>query len=170
MRTISCMATRGRARRCTESSEGSTARWVTRRVYDNLLKENHYDLAHAFFAFPSAWLCYRRVKQLPYLISLRGSDVPGYNERLGLDYKLLSGLFHRIWSAAAGVVANSRGLSDLASAFMPALDIKVIPNGVDTERFFPATEKPSSPTRLLAVGRLIPRKRTDLLLIALRRR
>jgi len=140
-----------------------------RRVYDSLLNQHSYDLAHAFFAFPSAWLCYRRVKQLPYLISLRGSDVPGYNERLGLDYKLLSGLFRRIWSAAAGVVANSSGLRDLASVFMPALDIKVIPNGVDTDRFFPVAEKPAaSPMRLLTVGRLIPRKRTEWMLIALK--
>ncbi len=136
-----------------------------RRVYDGLLKQHPYDLAHAFFAFPSAWLCYRRVQQLPYLISLRGSDVPGYNERLGLDYRLLSGLFRRIWAGAAGVVANSSGLRDLASAFMPALALKVIPNGVDTKRFFPASDPPSTVrTRLLTVGRLIRRKRTDLLI------
>jgi glycosyltransferase involved in cell wall biosynthesis len=150
-------------------SEVVTWLFKARRVYDNLLIQNSYDLAHTFFAFPSAWLCYRRVKQLPYLISLRGSDVPGYNERLGLEYKLLSGLFRRIWSGAAGVVANSSGLRDLASEFMPALDIKVIPNGVDTGRFFPAAEKPAaSPIRLLTVGRLIPRKRTELMLIALK--
>lgn len=150
-------------------SEIVTWLFKARRVYDNLLNQNSYDLAHAFFAFPSAWLCYRRVNRLPYLISLRGSDVPGYNDRLGLDYKLLAGLFRRIWSGAAGVVANSRGLCDLASAFMPALDIKVIPNGVDTDRFFPVAKKPAaSPMRLLTVGRLISRKRTEWMLIALK--
>ena len=64
---------------------------------------------------------------LPYILSLRGSDVPGYNQRLSFDYRLLSGLFRRIWTQASMVVANSRGLKKLANIFMPDLDIKVIP-------------------------------------------
>ena len=49
--------------------------------YRNLLRENNYDLVHAFFGFPTGWLCYRTAGKLPYIISLRGSDVPGYNIR-----------------------------------------------------------------------------------------
>jgi len=119
--------------------------------YRRLLRESNYDLVHAFFGFPTGWLCYRTADRLPYVISLRGSDVPGYNIRLGLDYKLLAGLFRRIWSAAAAVVANSEGLRKLALEFMPGLDIKVIPNGIDTERF------------------QISRKRIDLLIEAVAR-
>ncbi|GAI87176.1 unnamed protein product, partial [marine sediment metagenome] len=38
--------------------------------YRKLLRENDYDLAHAFFGFPTGWLCYRTANKLPYIISL----------------------------------------------------------------------------------------------------
>jgi len=138
-----------------------------RRHYRKLLRRNHYDVVHAFFAFPSGWLCYRTANALPYIISLRGSDVPGYNVRLGLDYKLLSGLFRKIWDGAALTVANSKGLRKLALEFMPNLDIRVISNGVDTEQFRPPQERaPTGLLKLLTVCRLISRKRIDLLIKA----
>jgi len=146
--------------------------WLAKAAgrYRELLKTNHYDLVHAFFGFPSGWMCYRTAAKLPYIISLRGSDVPGYNVRLGLDYHLLAGLFRRIWSSAAAVVANSQGLKKLAQQFMPELDIEVIPNGIDTEKFQPPQSKsPGKPIRALAVGRLINRKRIDLLIEAIAR-
>jgi glycosyltransferase involved in cell wall biosynthesis len=138
-----------------------------RPCYRKLLRENDYDLVHAFFGFPTGWLCYRSRGKLPYIISLRGSDVPGYNIRLGLDYKLMTGLFRRIWSCAAAVVANSEGLRRLALEFMPTLDIGVIPNGIDTEKYYPSQkQEPAKPIKALAVCRLISRKRIDLLIEA----
>jgi glycosyltransferase involved in cell wall biosynthesis len=135
--------------------------------YRKMLRENDYDLVHAFFGFPTGWLCYRTAGKLPYIISLRGSDVPGYNIRLGLDYKLLAGLFQKIWHNAAVIVANSQGLRQLALQFMPDMKIDVIPNGVDTERFYPAEEKRlERPIKLLTVCRLVSRKRIDLLIRA----
>jgi len=148
-----------------------------RSHYHKMLRENDYDLVHAFFGFPTGWLCYKSADKLPYIISLRGSDVPGYNIRLGLDYKLLAGLFRRIWSSASAVVANSAGLQKLALQFMPDLDIKVIPNGIDTGKFYPsekhkpalsgvAKAKTEKPLQALTVCRLITRKRLDLLIKA----
>lgn len=136
-----------------------------RGPYRRLLQQNDYDLVHTFFAFPSGYLCYKSSAQLPYIISLRGSDVPGYNVRLGLDYKLLKGLFIRIWRSASAVVANSEGLRKLALDFMPELEIPVIPNGIDTENFYPAADKTiGKRINMLTVSRLISRKRVDLLI------
>ncbi|MCI0499182.1 MAG: glycosyltransferase family 4 protein [Planctomycetales bacterium] len=141
--------------------------WKARRLHVKLLSENAYHLCHAFFAFPTGWLCWRTAGQLPYILSLRGSDVPGYNVRLGLDYALLAGLFRRIWSGASLIAANSRGLCQLAKRFMPNLDIAVIPNGVDTRCYHPAPQrKTGGPINLLSVGRLIARKRIDWLIDA----
>lgn len=138
-----------------------------RYYYRSLLRRGSFDLVHAFFGFPTAWLCYKTAHRLPYIISLRGSDVPGYNVRLGLDYKLTAGLFRRIWSSAAVVVANSSGLRNLALKFMPSLDIAVVPNGIDTDTFYPAENRSlGKPLRLLTVSRLIERKRVDLLIEA----
>jgi glycosyltransferase involved in cell wall biosynthesis len=84
-----------------------------------------------------------------------------------LDYRLLAGLFRRIWSGAAAVVANSKGLRKLALDFMPALEIKVIPNGIDIEKFKPPEEQiVKKPIQLLTACRLISRKRIDLLMKA----
>lgn len=141
--------------------------WLAKAAghYRKLLRANKYDLAHAFFAFPTGWLCYRTAKKLPYVISLRGSDVPGYNVRLGLDYKLFAGLFKRIWVAAAAIIANSQGLRQLALAFMPQVEIGVIPNAVYTDRFYPREQmKLSQPLKALTVCRLISRKQIDLLI------
>lgn len=135
--------------------------------YRMLLRKNKYDLVHAFFGFPTGWLCYRSVKQLPYIISLRGSDVPGRHARLQLDYKILAPLFRAIWKKAAALVACSQGLKARALQFMPSVPIEVIPNGVDLEKFHPAqNSNRSDRLRLLTVGRLSVIKRVELLIDA----
>lgn len=135
--------------------------------YRRLLRETPYDLAHAFFAFPTGWLCYRTAGRLPYVISLRGSDVPGGNARLQLDYKLLGPLvFKPIWQRASALVACSEGLRQRALRFLSSAQIDVIPNGVDLERFTPAEELSGGPRplRLITVGRLSATKRLPVLI------
>lgn len=135
--------------------------------YRKLLRENDYDLAHAFFGFPTGWLCYRSTKELPYIISLRGSDVPGEHARFKLDYKILSPVFKAIWKKAAVLVTPSEGLKNRALKFLPSVAIDVIPNGVDLERFKPAeSENKSNTLRLLTVGRLSVTKRVEILIDA----
>jgi len=143
--------------------------WLARARphYRRLLRQNDYDLAHAFSGFPTGWLCYRTAGRLPYIISLRGSDVPGRNVRLQLEYKLLAPVFRAIWRNAAALVACSEGLKQRAWNFMPAATIDVIPNGVELDRFYPAQggEEPET-LRLLTVGRLSATKRIDMLIDA----
>lgn len=149
--------------------------WLRRAKapYRRLLRENGYDLVHAFFGFPTGWLCYRTARRVPYVISLRGSDVPGGNARLQLEYRLLGPLvFKPIWKRAAALVACSEGLKTRALRFLPSARIEVIPNGVDLERFHPAEPLPAAPDRplrLLTVGRLSATKRLDLLIEAVDR-
>ena len=135
--------------------------------YRRLLRENDYDLAHAFFGFPTGWLCYRNADKLPYIISLRGSDVPGRNARLQLDYKILAPVFRAIWKKASALVACSDGLKERALLFMPSAPIDVIPNGVELDRFSPIeTSEKSDVLRLLTVGRLSVTKRIEMLIDA----
>jgi glycosyltransferase involved in cell wall biosynthesis len=135
--------------------------------YRRLLRENDYDLVHAFFGFPTGWLCYRSASKLPYIISLRGSDVPGRHARLQLDYKILGPAFRAIWKKAAALVACSQGLKDRALRFLPSVTMDVIPNGVELDRFSPAqTHKGPDTLRLLTVGRLSVTKRVEMLIDA----
>jgi glycosyltransferase involved in cell wall biosynthesis len=136
--------------------------------YRQLLSEKTYDIAHAFFGFPTGWLCYRRAERLPYIISLRGSDVPGEHGRLKLDYKVLAPVFRKIWRKATALVACSNGLKDRALQFMPSAFIDVIPNGVELDKFYPAQAKvEQDKLRLLTVGRLSVIKRIEMLIDAI---
>jgi glycosyltransferase involved in cell wall biosynthesis len=144
--------------------------WVLKAAepYKQLLKENQYDLVHAFFGLPTGWLCYRTAKQLPYIISLRGSDVPGGHARLQLEYKLLGPLLKRIWTDASALVACSEGLKRRSLRFLSSANIDIIPNGVDLERFHPASNSElSNEVKLLTVGRLSVTKRFEMLVDAI---
>ena len=145
--------------------------------YRTILEENDYDLVHAFFGFPTAYLCYRSAYKLPYIISLRGSDVPGRHARLQLDYKILAPVFRAIWKKAAALVACSEGLKNRALNFLPTVAIDVIPNGVELDRFSPApcgqglapgtgpgAKRSPVVLRLLTVGRLSVTKRVEMLI------
>ena len=144
--------------------------WMAKayRIHRKLLQQNQYDLAHAFFGFPTAALTWRTVSKLPYIISLRGSDVPGANVRFSLDYKLLAPVFRRIWENASALYACSEGLRQRALEFMPEAKIYVVPNGVELDRFSPANNKQKiEDLKLLTVGRLSVSKRIELLVSAM---
>jgi len=136
-----------------------------RPYYRRMLQNNNYNLVHAFFGFPSGWLCYKSAGELPYVISLRGSDVPGKHARLKLDYKILGPVFKAIWKKAAILAACSEGLKKRALKFLPSVSIEVIPNGVELDRFRPAeTQKTGDILKLLTIGRLSVTKRVDVLI------
>jgi glycosyltransferase involved in cell wall biosynthesis len=148
-----------------------------RSRYRRLIRENDYDLVHAFFGFPAGWLCRRSATKVPYIVSLRGSDVPGQNVRFKLDYKIFGPLvFKPIWKNAAALVACSEGLKKRALEFMSSISIDVITNGVDLERFRPAGDRDklgeaateAQPLRLVTVGRLSATKRVEILIEAVR--
>jgi L-malate glycosyltransferase len=127
----------------------------TMRLMPKLLKKN-YDLCHCWFGWPPGFFGYLHRKRLPYVVSLRGTDVPGFNPRTKvLDKLVFKSLSRKIWGAAGSVVANSEGLKKLANYTWKG-KIEIIPNGVDTEKFHPGKKK--GRFTLLAVSRLIERK------------
>jgi glycosyltransferase involved in cell wall biosynthesis len=140
-----------------------------------LMKASHYDLVHYFFGLPSGLLSlYTHGKhRVPYILSLRGSDVPGYDPTdrpLNLTHQLLATVSRRIWRKAARVVPNSTALRDLAAAFEPDIQFKVIPNAVVDEASSPdRNARDDAPVQLLCVARLIERKGIGTLLSALAR-
>jgi glycosyltransferase involved in cell wall biosynthesis len=127
------------------------------------------DATLAFFGLPSgaiAWWLRRRT-QTPYIISLRGGDVPGFRPYdFAIYHKLIGPALHAIWRDADAVVANSRGLRDLAAAFDGRIPISIIPNGVEAIEFTAGEREWDSP-RLLTVGRVVHQKGLDLAMRAL---
>lgn len=133
------------------------AYWFARK----LAKKNNYDLTHSFFTVPCGFISMllKWEFKLPYIISLRGSDVPGYSERFVGLYRWVTPTILKIWKDAAFVIANSQGLKDLALKSNPQKEIGVIYNGIDTKEFFPAGEKRDKDKfTIICVSRVTPRK------------
>jgi glycosyltransferase involved in cell wall biosynthesis len=123
----------------------------------------------AFFGVPSgaaAWFL-KRMFGIPYVVSLRGGDVPGFRPYdFRMYHKMISPFLRVIWRNASAVIANSNGLRQLANAFDSRFEIPIIPNGVDLESFQTVKRDWSSP-RLLSVGRIVHQKGLDLAMRAL---
>ncbi len=128
---------------------------------DTLLAKEHFDVIHAFFSVPCGFMAWRLSKRygIPYIVSLRGADVPGYSERFAGLYVFLRPLIRNIWKHAARVIANSKGLRLLALQTNTRQRIDMIPNGIDTTEFKPdATREVDGIFRILCVSRITPRK------------
>jgi len=135
-----------------------------------LVREFEPDVVWAVNGIPSGPIALELMKLLgvPYLVLLRDGEVPGFlKEKLALYHTLTMPLTKAIWRNASFVVANSRGLRDLALRTTPGLEIKVVPNGVDTRKFHPPKFRgPDVPVRILFLGRLSPQKGVEYLLRA----
>lgn len=122
-----------------------------------LCRRHGIDGIISFFSFPCgpvAWWSGR-----PYVVSLRGGDVPGAEPNLAAMHRLLAPLRRRVLRSACAVVANSEGLRALSARADP-VPVRVIPNGVDSTFFRPPASRPptSDPFRWLFVGRFQPQK------------
>jgi glycosyltransferase involved in cell wall biosynthesis len=110
-------------------------------------------------------------RRIPYIVGMRGSDVPGYDVRYRKLYPFITLPIKMIWQQAAATTANSWELKQLALRTAPRLSIEVIPNGVNLERFRPRGTADSEThdgkaVEVLCVARLVERKGIDDLLDA----
>lgn len=119
----------------------------------------------AFFTIPSGItaLFLNWADRIPYLISLRGGDVPGLVPELDIIHKILTLPRRRVLRSAAGLVANSQGLKALSENADP-FPVNVIPNGVDTDFLIPAPDRRCEKKIFLFVGRFRPQKNLFFLL------
>jgi len=137
-------------------------------------KENtQYNLCHAFFGIPCGYIALKLKNKynLPYIVSLRGSDVPGHNPKFALLDKLIfKRLSKKIWKEAYKVIANSNDLIYEAKKTKEDCNFAVIPNGIDTKFYKKINIKRNKYKNnliLLYVGRLSKVKGLDYLLKAI---
>lgn len=155
----------------------AAAQYISRAlpVVRRLASERQYDLTHSFFSLPTGVLSldlWKRAR-IPYVVSLRGSDVPGYDP--GRDGQLLhrfcAPITRRVWQQAGAVVTNSPALKELAARFLD-VPMEIIGNAVDISAFSPPDEPPTPAEggiRVVCVTRLIKRKGVQHLLEAVAR-
>jgi phosphatidyl-myo-inositol dimannoside synthase len=136
-----------------------------------LHRERRYDLCFAWSAVPAGGvaLALRRLAGLPYLVRVCGPDIPGFEERYGALYPVLTPTIRAIWRGAAAVVAKCGGEAEMIQRVDRSVDVTLVANGVDLASFRPAQIRAEGPLRLLCVARLIERKGQQHLLRALRR-
>ena len=131
------------------------------------------DVIQIFSGIPAGGAGYllKKIRGLPYVVFLSGRDVPSPNPDPPYYrwlYALLNPMIKGIWENAGAVVACSDGLRDLALQTAPDFPFKVIPDGLDLNRFSPVLRSADpNCVRILTIGRLIPRKGFQLLIQAL---
>ena len=133
--------------------------WKSYWYSKKLISQKKYDLVHAFFGIPCGVVAMKL--GLPYIVSLRGSDVPFYNLRFyWLDKIIFKNISRKVWENASFVIALSNDLARIAQKTSKKQHISVTYNGIDTEEFSPDENILSRETtiNLLFVGRLIERK------------
>ena len=130
-----------------------------------LAKSHQIDSTLAFFSVPGGivarWLHLRT--RIPYVVSLRGGDVPGTEPHLAIFYRVLQPLRRDIFKNARAVCAPSQGLKELSEKTDP-VPVQVVPNGIDTDLFRSDPERRSKVPTLLSVGRLHAQKNVGYLL------
>jgi len=128
-----------------------------------LERQQPYDVCLAFAGVPAGGiaLALHKLTGLPYIVSLQGPDVPGFEERYATIHWVLRPIIKFIWGHAAVVTAISQEHKRLALHTMPQRCIEIIPNGVDTHIFSPMglnERGRREQLTVICVGRLIERK------------
>jgi glycosyltransferase involved in cell wall biosynthesis len=132
-----------------------------------LAASRDYDVNHTHFIVPTGLLArlLRTWNGLPFVVTVHGSDVPGYNpDRFGLQHRLLEPMWKWILRGADHVISPSQFLRKLVDQRPHGRPLSIIPNGFRYERFRPDRPKER---RILLVSRMLPRKGVQHLLAAL---
>ncbi len=140
----------------------------------HLTRTNKYDVIHYFFGLPTGFLSLLPGphNKTPYFISLRGSDVPGYdkyNKSLQKVHCLLAPLTRKIWRHAEQMIAVTNSLKEIARLTAPLQKFHVVPNGVESIflKVSSSAAQNKQDMKLISVARLIERKGIHHILFAL---
>lgn len=133
-----------------------------------LMKTTRYDLCHAFFGVPCGFIAQRL--KLPYIISLRGADVPHNDPKRDNMHKLFYFVNKTTWKNAKFVIANSEDLREKALKTKFVQDVGIISNGVDCNKFKPSSiVKKNDKLNVLYVGRLNKIKNLHILIESIKK-
>ena len=141
---------------------------AARRAARKAVAEGSYDIVHAHGVLPDGLVAISTAKLLrcPVVLTAHGSDVPGYDPgRYALVHRLLGPVWRRLVRGANLVTTPSEYLHGLIRRTETGGDVRVIPNGIQTDLFS------ISPNRsgFLIASRLIKRKNYGLFFEALHR-
>lgn len=111
-----------------------------------LARREKYDITHCHFIIPGgplAWLVSKSTG-IPFIITCHGTDVPGHNpDRFGMLHKLIKPAWRFLARRSTVLTSPSQTLRELILKNCPAAKVKIIPNGIYTDRFKPGDKNKS---------------------------
>ncbi len=122
----------------------------------NIIRNGKIEKIIVFYSLPLGPIALfaKKIFQIPYLVSLRGGDVPNHVKEMVLFHKILAPLRRAVLKNASAIVANSPSFAELSRKTDP-FDVKYIPNGVDGSKYkFKKKSKKNKKFQLVYVGRL----------------
>ena len=130
-----------------------------------ILKERKIDVIHAHWLIPQGWIACILAKEynIPFVVTSHGGDL------FGLQGSILTKVKRRVAEQATAMTVVSSAMQEyLAQVSIQPKILQVIPMGVDLKnRFTPNLKTQRNTNELLFVGRLVPKKGLNLLLLAL---
>lgn len=132
-----------------------------------LTKENSFDIIQFYFSVPTGILKYGIHGKIPYVVSLRGMDIPGFrNDKYRFVSFMTRGINRLVVKNAAAVTCLSGEAANYYKVFSPNTDITVIPNAVDYEVYKVKRCYSETVRKFVAVSRLTGFKNLDLMIKA----
>ncbi len=137
-----------------------------------LCRETRFDYIDAHYVYPDGFaaVLLGKLTGLPVIVSARGSDI-----NLFPSFRLIRPLIRWTLRSATGAIAVSIALKQaMLELDVPGLDVRVIGNGIDLQRFQPVEDTaarrtlglPENTHPIVSVGSLIPLKGHQLLITA----
>lgn len=131
--------------------------YTARKYLTRYLKTNKFDVCHCHALIPTGILAswVKKRFNIPYIVTIHGSDVPGYNpDRFKMLHLFTSGMLKQIIRNAAGITSTSKYLATLLTSKFEVHKISIIPNGVEKNKNVIVDKKDI----ILSTGRLLKRK------------
>ena len=132
------------------------------------MRGRRFDVAHIHFALPTGLLgpWVRLLFGINYLLTIHGTDLPGNDAtRFKLSHEISRPFLIFSLGNAACITTVTPHLKELAYNVIQRDDIVIIPNGVNTELFYPRNLGRTN--SLIFVGRLIPIKSPEFIVAAI---
>lgn len=139
-------------------------------ILSHIHKSFNPDIAFAFFTIPGGLvaLVQKLLFRVPYIISIRGGDIPGFevDRKLSFFQWLFRPLIRLICLQADKIHVNSLRLKSLTEKLVPKKEVTLIPNGINFPEIFNNNVDNQQKMKLLFVGRLSKQKNLHIFLRA----